>query len=233
MTSKKRRSRSRRPGPPTGETRPVSTRSTRSHRRGHAKLEVRADGEFTEPPSTPRELFDALPPLPGLRTEIIDGSLIVSAVDTPEHGRMAMRLYRLLLEEIEKNDWDGFTGNVDVCIEGPRDPVEPDFVLAPADCPRWGERELLSSGLIMAAEVVSPGSVEQDRVAKPRIYAGGGVPMMLLIDLVASPPAVTVFSDPREGVYQAVGKVPMGTSLYLPHPIDLDVDTAVFLPQPV
>ncbi|MBG0821080.1 Uma2 family endonuclease [Planomonospora sp. ID91781] len=179
-------------------------------------------------PSTARELFDALPQLPGLRTEVIDGSLIVSPVGTPEHARIAMRLYSALLPIIEERGWDGFSGNVDVCIDGPRDPVEPDFVLAPADCPRWGTRELLSSGLFMVAEIVSPGSVIDDRDRKPDLYAMGLVPVMLLIDPVAAPATVTVFSDPKGGEYHTVSRVAAGSPLHLPAPVDFTLDTSIF-----
>ncbi|MBG0813210.1 Uma2 family endonuclease [Planomonospora sp. ID82291] len=179
-------------------------------------------------PSTARELFDALPQLPGLRTEVIDGSLIVSPVGTPEHARIAMRLYSALLPIIEERGWDGFSGNVDVSIDGPRDPVEPDFVLAPADCPRWGTRELLSSGLFMVAEIVSPGSVIDDRDRKPDLYAMGLVPVMLLIDPVAAPATVTVFSDPKGGEYQTVSRVAVGSPLHLPAPVDFTLDTSIF-----
>ncbi|MEU1730038.1 Uma2 family endonuclease [Streptosporangium sp. NPDC020145] len=180
-------------------------------------------------PGTPRELFEALPQLPGLRTEIIDGRLIVSPVGTPEHARIAMRLYGALLPLIEEKGWDGFSGNVDVCIDGPRDPVEPDFVLAPPDCPRWGERELLSSGLIMVAEIVSPGSVADDRDRKPGVYALGEVPVMVIIDPVATPATVTVLSDPKEGAYLTSTRVAMGSPVHLPEPVGFTLDTSVFV----
>ncbi|MFF5209473.1 Uma2 family endonuclease [Streptosporangium sp. NPDC000396] len=179
-------------------------------------------------PGTARELFDALPQLPGLRTEVIDGRLIVSPVGTPEHGWLAMLLAYELHELVMKRNWQTYAGNVDVCIDGPRDPVEPDFVLAPADCPRWGDRELLSSGLLMVAEIVSPGSVVDDRDRKPDLYAGGLVPVMLLIDPVATPAIVTVFSDPKGGEYQTVSRVAMGSPLHLPDPVDFTLDTSVF-----
>jgi Uma2 family endonuclease len=196
-------------------------------RREHGRLTAPSD---RPPPSTPRELFDALPPLPGLRTEIIDGKLIVSPVGTPEHGLCTMRLYRALIPVMDARGWEGWTGNVDVCVEGPRDPVEPDFVLAPADCPRWGERELLSSGLIMVAEVVSSGSTRQDRQEKPHLYALGGVPVFLLIDPLADPPAVTAFSDIRQGAYQTISKMPMGGIIELPDPVGVKLDTSIFRP---
>ncbi|MGW3363210.1 Uma2 family endonuclease [Streptosporangium canum] len=179
-------------------------------------------------PGTARELFDALPQLPGLRTEVIDGRLIVSPVGTPEHARIAMRLYNALLPLIEERDWDGFSGNVDVCIDGPRDPVEPDFVLAPADCPRWGDPELLSSGLIMVAEIVSPGSVVDDRDRKPGIYASGQVPIMIIVDPVVTPATVTVLSDLKDGVYLTSTRVTMGSPVHIPEPVGFTLDTSVF-----
>ncbi|WP_326820337.1 Uma2 family endonuclease [Streptosporangium sp. NBC_01756] len=179
-------------------------------------------------PGTARELFDALPQLPGLRTEVIDGRLIVSPVGTPEHGWLAMLLSYELYPLVLERDWQAYAGNVDVCIDGPRDPVEPDFVLAPADCPRWGDRELLSSGLIMVAEVVSPGSVVDDRDRKPDLYAGGLVPVMLLVDPVAAPATVTVFSDPKGGEYQTVSRVSVGSPLRLPDPVGFTLETSVF-----
>ncbi len=197
-------------------------------RRSHANLRPSPETSSQPLPGTARELFDALPQLPGLRTEIIDGRLIVSPVGTPEHARIAMRLYRALLPLIEEKEWDGFSGNVDVCIEGPRDPVEPDFVLAPADCPRWGARELLSSGLLMVAEIVSPGSAVDDRDRKPAVYASGGVPVMLLVDPVAAPATVTVLSDPKEGEYRTSTRVEMGSRLHLPEPVGFTLDTSIF-----
>jgi Uma2 family endonuclease len=191
-----------------------------------ARLEAK-DGE--ELPSTPREVFDALPPLQGLRAEIINGRLIVSPVGTPEHARFALILYRALWPILDERQWDGFPGNVDVCIDGPRDPVEPDLVVAPADCPRWGERELLSSGLKMIAEVVSKSSVVDDREHKPEMYARGRVPVYVLIDPLAAPKAVSVFSDPDEDRYRACTTVTMGDKLPLPAPIDFVLDTSIFL----
>ncbi|GAB3886537.1 hypothetical protein GCM10027612_23790 [Microbispora bryophytorum subsp. camponoti] len=97
-------------------------------------------------PGTPRELFDSLPPLPGLRTEIIDGRLIVSPVGTPEHGQAAMHLFRAFIPLLDERGWRAWAGNVDVCIDGSREPVEPDFVLAPKDCPRWGSANCCPRG---------------------------------------------------------------------------------------
>jgi Uma2 family endonuclease len=179
-------------------------------------------------PATPRELFDALPHLPGLRTEIIEGKLIVSPAGTPKHGLRIVALFRALDPIVVANGWNAWPGNVDVCIDGPRDPVEPDYVVAPLECPLWGDRELVSSGLIMVAEVVSAGSVRQDREDKPRVYARGGVPIFLMIDPIATTPSVTVHSGIEDGAYRVISTVPVGTPVHLPDPIGVELDTSIF-----
>jgi Uma2 family endonuclease len=117
---------------------------------------------------------------------------------------------------------------VNICIEGPRDSLAPDYVLSPAKCPRWGEGELLSSGVLMVAEVVSRSSTHTDRESKRRLYAVGGVPVYLLIDPIAQEPAVTAFSEIKDGVYQAMTTVIVGTPIKLPTPVGLDLDTSIF-----
>src|SRR5687767_2792822 len=50
----------------------------------------------TPTPRTTRELFDALPPLPGFRVEVIEGKLIVSPMGDPEHTWMVADLHDAL-----------------------------------------------------------------------------------------------------------------------------------------
>ncbi|WP_327043907.1 Uma2 family endonuclease [Microbispora sp. NBC_01189] len=179
-------------------------------------------------PRTPRELFDALPPLPGLLVEVIDGRLVARRRDAPERARAAMLLFEAFLPLQDERRWQAWAGNVGVCLDGTHEPVVPDLVLAPSDCPRWERRELLSSGLVLVAEVVSKGSAEDDRGKKPAIYAKGGVPVFLLVDPLTTPASVTVYSDPKEGQYQVTSTVPFGREILVPHPIGCTLDTSVF-----
>ncbi|MGN9841733.1 Uma2 family endonuclease [Nonomuraea sp. H19] len=183
----------------------------------------------TPTPRTTRELFDALPPLPGFRVEVIEGKLIVSPMGDPEHTWMAADLHDALLPLRAERGWRGAPGGPNVCIEGPRDSLVPDYVLTPQHCPRWGQGELLSSGVIMTAEVVSPSSVRTDREDKLRLYALGKVPIYLLIDPIAKSPSATVYSDIKDGEYRAFTSVPFGKPLYLPAPIDFELDTSIFM----
>ncbi|MER6946168.1 Uma2 family endonuclease [Nonomuraea sp. NPDC000554] len=179
-------------------------------------------------PHTARDLFDALPPLPGFRAEVIEGKLIVSPLGTPEHVWVAADLHDALLPLRKERGWRGAPGGTNVCIEGSRDSLVPDYVLSPPDCPRWGTLELKSSGVLMVAEVVSPSSMHTDHHEKRRIYAQGGVPVYLLIDPRPKHPTVTVFSHLDDGAYQTRTSVAMGTPLLLPHPVDFELDTSIF-----
>jgi hypothetical protein len=181
------------------------------------------------PPRTVRDVYDALPETPGLHAEIINGRLIVSPVGTPDHGFKVTRLMMALGSLMDDRGWKMWAGMVDVTIMDSRQPVVPDFVIAPADPPLWGTRELRSDGLIMVGEVVSEGSVQDDREDKPGMYASGGVPLMLLVDPVANPATVAVFSRPKEGAYTHSAAVRMGEPLRIPEPVDFVLDTAIFL----
>ncbi|MER7368089.1 Uma2 family endonuclease [Nonomuraea wenchangensis] len=188
-----------------------------------------AQPEEIDMPQTARELLDALPPLPGFRAEVIEGNLIVSPMGSPEHTFMAVNLHNVLLPLSLERGWLSAPGGLSVCIEGPRDALVPDYALLPPDCPRWGRGELLSSGLVMVAEVVSPSSAHIDREEKRRLYAVGRVPVYLLIDPLPETPAVTVHSDIADGTYRSIATVPMGKPLRLPAPVDFELDTSVFM----
>ncbi|WP_239137018.1 Uma2 family endonuclease [Sphaerisporangium rufum] len=226
------------PGPDTAGSdlagpavRPAAAAPATEARATRQRLVPSAETAHLPPPGSPRELLDALPEL-SLRIELINGRMIVSPMGTPEHADAAMALYDALAPVAKLHGWRAYTGNVDVCIDGPRDAATPDFVIAPVDCPRWGTRELLSTGLLLVAEVVSPGSVREDREDKPDLYARGGVPVLLVIDPLDSPPSVTVLSSPKDGRYQTATCVVMGKPLRIPGPINFDLDTAIFLVEP-
>jgi hypothetical protein len=62
-------------------------------------------------------------------------------------------------------------------------------------------------------------------MAKPRPYAQGRVPLYLLIDQLADPPTVTLFSDPVESSYRTCSPAAAGQALRLPEPFGIQIDT--------
>src|ERR1700734_2303757 len=100
------------------------------------------------------------------------------------------------------------------------------MAIAPRDEPGFGENEVLAPGGLLVAEVVSPHSRREDREGKPQGSAQSGVPLYVLIDRFASPPAVTLFSEPGEDGYGKRQVAAAGEPLRLPKPFGIALDTA-------
>ncbi len=100
----------------------------------------------------------------------------------------------------------------------------PDLMVAPPDAPGFGNDELQPNGVLLVAEVVSPSSQRQDRVAKLRAYAQGRVPLYLLIDPVADPATVTLFSEPGSGGHGSRASARADGTLQLPPPFPVKLE---------
>ncbi|GIH69256.1 hypothetical protein Mth01_15090 [Sphaerimonospora thailandensis] len=179
-------------------------------------------------PTTIREFVDWLPEMPGFHIEIVNGRVIVSPRGNPRQSWIIALLVEAFLPVAREHSWRTWP-ELDVCIAWTREPLIPDFAMGPKDAPLWGDREVLSDGLILVAEVVSANSVREDREDKPGIYARGGVPLLLIVDPEAEPRTVSVHTDPSEDGYRTVTRVKMGEELRIPAPVDFTLDTSVFL----
>jgi Uma2 family endonuclease len=175
-----------------------------------------------------RELYDWLPETPHFKVEVINGRIIMSPRSNPRQSRIIGKLVRAFGQVADEQGWCEWP-EVDVCIAWTRDPVVPDFSMGPKDAPLWGDREIISDGLVLAAEVVSANSVREDREDKPLVYARGGIPILLVVDPVAEPATVTAHSRPTGDGYQTVTTVKMGEALPIPDPVGIDLDTSIFL----
>lgn len=110
------------------------------------------------------------------RTELLDGSLLVSPLADTQHQEIAFRLTR----ELDLALPDGFAmfAGANVRLEIGRI-VIPDVVVTHS-----GERPLaLDSGkVLLVAEVVSQSSKMMDRLVKPKLYAEAGIPWYLRVE---------------------------------------------------
>jgi Uma2 family endonuclease len=162
--------------------------------------------------------------IPGHRVELIDGEIVVSPSANRWHSRAIDRLIDALIDVKREHGWE-FHTNLTVHVAATRERLIPDLMIAPDDAPGFGDEELLAHGVLLVAEVVSPSSRRRDRVAKPRAYAQGGVPLYLLIDQLADPATVTLFSDPAGTSYRACDRAEAGRALRLPEPFGIALDT--------
>jgi Uma2 family endonuclease len=173
-------------------------------------------------------LWYELEPPEGVRVELIDGELVVSPTGSVWHSGAVYGLTVELVKLAERRNWVIHT-NLTAHISPTRERLIPDLMVAPKDAAPFGECELLASGALLVAEVVSPWSQRRDRELKPRAYAQGGVPLYVLIDRFGDLPAVTLFSQPGEDGYGKRQVAAAGEPLRLPKPFAIALDTARLL----
>ena len=71
----------------------------------------------------------------------------MSPVGTPEHSWSATLLSYALQPVVMERKWHAHVGGVNVCIDGPRDSLIPDFCSLPPTARAGATLELLSSGI--------------------------------------------------------------------------------------
>ncbi|MBS2532083.1 Uma2 family endonuclease [Catenulispora sp. NF23] len=122
-------------------------------------------------PLTTKEFFD-LDVDEKLKVELIGGALAVSPSSAFWHNRAANRLFRIL-EDSMGSAFPVFT-DIDVTLEETT-VVRPDvFVINTADFAP--NRTAMASDLVLAIEIMSPGSKVNDRRVKPALYRDAGIP---------------------------------------------------------
>ena len=122
-------------------------------------------------PLTTKEFF-ALDVDEKLKVELIGGALAVSPSSVFWHNRAANYLYRILEDGLGSR-FPVFT-DIDVTL-GDTTVVRPDvFVIKTADFAP--NRTALASDLVLAVEIMSPGSRVNDRRVKPSLYRDAGIP---------------------------------------------------------
>lgn len=105
----------------------------------------------------------------------------------------------------------------------------PDLVVLPKPLRSRGD-EHSAEDAFLVVEVTSRNNGDTDRKIKRWGYAHGPVPLYLLVDRW-DPEAgamVTLFSEPANGVYQNIHRVPFGDPIALPDPFGMALETAEF-----
>ena len=122
--------------------------------------------------------FEALAPVEGLRIELWDGNLDVSAA-------AQMRWHSVMARDIERHL---LTGEREVSrrigvVLGPRTVREPDVTrFRPGVSPSLRRSQFPATDVDLVVEIVSPESERRDREIKPDEYAGAGIPEFWLVE---------------------------------------------------
>ncbi|HJQ45485.1 MAG TPA: Uma2 family endonuclease [Amycolatopsis sp.] len=105
----------------------------------------------------------------------------------------------------------------------------PDFCVAPRSVIPHNSDPVPAEHVLLAVEITSKSNAEHDRKKKRWAYAHGPIPLYLLIDQFDEDgPAATLFSEPIDGVYGKMVRVPFGHRLRIDQPFDLELDTSRF-----
>lgn len=147
----------------------------------------------------------------GYRYELIDGALLVSPPPELPHQYLTGRLVALLLAQLPERYRAAPAPGL---YFDKRNYRIPDVVVF--------RRERLAGGhlgpddVLLAVEVVSPGSVRMDRVAKPAQYAAGGIPHLWRVEL---DPLELVTHELTGEAYQETGRYDAHVDVVSPVPL--------------
>ncbi|MET9291274.1 Uma2 family endonuclease [Streptomyces sp. NPDC003077] len=164
----------------------------------------------------------------GGKVEIIEGFVTVSPAPANHHNDIVDSVQRRIYSVVP-DDW-GVYGTQSVAVPTRRGLYVPDLVVIPKSVVQGEAGSYLPAAAAeLVVEVTSPSNAGRDRTVKAAGYAQAGIPYYLLIDAWAPDnPMITLYGEPKGGVYQALQTVKSGEPVHLPAPFDVDIETASF-----
>jgi Uma2 family endonuclease len=151
----------------------------------------------------------------GRRYELIGGAIVMTPAPSTAHQRALRRLARLIEDRCPAGH-EVFFAPTDLDLPGEQR-VEPDLIVAPNES--VGPARLVMP-VLLAVEIVSPGSRTNDRVTKRATYAEAGIPHYWLIDLEAGSIALLRLAG---ATYETVAEGPEVRST---EPVTVDLSIA-------
>ncbi|RPK87156.1 Uma2 family endonuclease [Streptomyces sp. ADI98-10] len=177
--------------------------------------------DYSQGVDAERALKFAVQRIRGDRVQIIEG-IIEPVSPTWDHERAAKLVRRQIEDRVDDLKCVEGSGNLD--LPGSSNWYVPDIAVVPEDLAKGGGA-LLPDQTLLIVEVTSESNAETDRVVKRRRYAEYGAPLYLLVDRMEG--SLTLFSEPgRLGYTRVDGPHPFGTTVHLPAPFDIELDTA-------
>jgi Uma2 family endonuclease len=168
------------------------------------------------------EDWDALPEDSSAHYELQEGVLVVS----PKPARMHQKAMTRLVGQIESQcppSWEA-VADFEVLVQADALPTvrAPDVVVA-----RTGgsEKRAPADEVILAVEIISPGSRKVDLHFKPFEYAEAGIPHYWVVDLDPPAPSITVFGlgAPGDGYVESQRGVTGKLMVTEPFPLTIDI----------
>jgi Uma2 family endonuclease len=129
------------------------------------------------------EEFIELPEDNSCRYELQEGVLIVSPRANLLHQRIAIRLATLLNQQLPP-EWEAVADAEVVTQPGfPANVRVPDVMIVREELISAASPRVTADEVVLAVEIISPGSKQTDTLVKPVEYAKAGIPHYWVIDL--------------------------------------------------
>jgi Uma2 family endonuclease len=157
------------------------------------------------------------------RLELIDGKIRSKALPDGNHGTIIEWLTRVCLRS-RPELWLNADQGLKVGASG-TGRARADGALAPSEA-FIGQGCFADPGQVLMTVAVTSydsGTAARDRSERPRVYAGTGIPVHLLIDRDSR--EVTVHSEPDGVRYESARRVPFGKEITLPEPVGITLAT--------
>jgi Uma2 family endonuclease len=166
------------------------------------------------------EDWDALPEDDSAHVELQEGVLIVTPRPLRAHARAAFRIAKQLDDQLP-DDFEAII-EFEVCVDAAYPPTVrvPDVVITKKD---GSERRLNGPDVLVAIEVVSPGSKRTDTVTKRSEYAEAGVEHYWIVEL-GPPVTLTALHLAGDFGYQESPAATGTFAIGAPVPLCLDLD---------
>ncbi|MDX3535531.1 Uma2 family endonuclease [Streptomyces sp. MB09-01] len=163
----------------------------------------------------------------GCKVEIIEGIVTVAPPPVNHHNYIAVKVQRAVMTVLP--DALEVYQTLNVTIPSRDGLYIPDLVVVPEEAVLEGGAFVPAAIAELAVEVTSKSNASNDRVAKLAGYAQAAVPLYLLIDAYApGGPTVTLYGEPKGGLYRVLQAGKFGETFHLPAPFGLKLDTSTF-----
>lgn len=171
--------------------------------------------------------WDELPEDQIGRSELVDGVLVMTPSAGSDHQTVVKRLSRVLDAAFDGAGLETVP-DIDVALVAAFPPLvrRPDLVGVPQAVLRSHPKRFVAEDVVLAIEVVSPGSVRVDRMHKLAEYAEAGIPHYWIVD-IEDEPHLTAYTL-VDGAYETVAEGDGVVELTDPAPVTIDL--AALLP---
>lgn len=171
-------------------------------------------------------LYQELELDPHVRAEFIEGTILISGLQSLWHGQVVTWIIDHLAVPCQNHGWSR-DANGALQLPPPARAIRPDLLVYNAQSLPHLEADIPPSQVFLVVEVVSEESGEADRILKPLSCAQAGIPLYLYVDPLVTPMTVNLLSEPEPTGYRCrdeVAAIAGGGELVIPEPFGFTLD---------